>query len=242
MRQSIKIFIAFFLFSFVSTLPILGHASDYTHATKTEAKKQIALTFDDGPNPKVLADLLPLLKTHAVHATFFVIGSVAEDKNNSEWLKKETAAGHEIENHSYGHDNFKKKFPEKGAAWIAQNLEKAARAITETTGRAPRFFRPPYWEITDEIARIAESHGYTVMRIAKPDINSLDYDDVDKHRSADTLTERVKKLIAGREAKGLAKHVLVFHELSLTVEALKTLIPHFKSRGYAFVRLDTLEK
>lgn len=238
MRNLAHIFVAFFLCSFITTLPILGHAGDYARVAEVETKKQIALTFDDGPNPKVLPELLALLEQHDTPATFFVIGSVAKD--NSAWLKREASAGHEIESHSYGHDNFKKIFPKRGETWVIQNLAKTAAVIEEATGKKPRFFRPPFWEITDEITKIIEDEGYTTMRLAKPDVNTLDYEDVDKNRSSAALVARVKKLIENREKKGLITHVLVFHELSLTAKALKDLIPYFKIQGYEFVRLDKL--
>ena len=198
--------------------------------------KQIALTFDDGPNPKVLPNLLSLLYTYHIHATFFVIGSVAKD--NPIWLMRETAEKHEVENHSWGHENMKKSYKAKGESAIRTSLEKTSTVITEATDTPPHFFRPPYWETNPDITAIVEKSGYHIMRLEKPDINSLDYEDVDKHRSVDILIDRVKKLIETREKHGITMHVLVFHELPLTVEALKILIPYFQNEGYTFLRLD----
>lgn len=201
-------------------------------------QKEIALTFDDGPRPEVLEKLLPFLKSHNVPATFFVIGAVAKD--HPDWLRKETVLGHEIENHSYGHENMRKLFGTKGLVAVFTNIETAARVIYKATGQEPRFFRPPYWEITDDLKKEIETLGYIVMRLEKPDLNSLDYEDVEKHRLPEVLIERVKKIIANREQKGQYTHVFVFHELPLTLHALETLIPYFKSIGYQFVRLDAI--
>ncbi len=85
-----------------------------------------------------------------------------------------------------------------------------------------------------------EQAGYRVVKLERPDVNSMDYEDFAKHRTAEVLIARVKKLIELRERNKNYQHVLVFHELPLTAEALKTLIPYFREHGYRFVRLDEL--
>ncbi len=157
---------------------------------------------------------------------------------NKELVRKMHDAGHGIENHSWNHENFKILFREKGAKAVKSNLTKADDAIFKATGRHPRFFRPPFWEINAEIEQIVKSLGYTIMKLENPDINTMDYADTSKHRPAEVLIERVKKIIAGREANGKFKHILVFHELPISAEALKILIPYFQNQGYKFIRLD----
>lgn len=203
-----------------------------------DENKTICLTFDDGPNPKVLKELLPLLQKYDIPATFFVIGSAAA--NQQKILQYSHLLGHEIENHSWGHENFKKLFKNKDAEAIKISLIKTENLILETTGRKPRFFRPPYWEINREIQKIVESLGYKVMRIENPDINTMDYDDASKHKPSEILVERVKKIIAKREKQEVFNHILVFHELIITTEALKTLIPYFQNQNYQFSRLDKI--
>lgn len=203
-------------------------------------EKVIALTFDDGPNPKVLNILLPLLSEEKVPGTFFVVGGNA--KSHPEYLRKEASLGHEIENHSFGHENLKKNYRTR-ADWqsaLLGSLQKTSNAIESATGMRPKFFRPPFWEINPDIQRVVEQAGYRVVKLERPDVNSLDYEDFAKHRSADVLITRVKKLIELRERNKAYRHVLVFHELPLTVEALKTLIPYFREHGYRFVRLDEM--
>lgn len=202
-----------------------------------QQKKHIALTFDDGPRPIVLQNLLPLLSRFRVPATFFIIGSVAQ--SNKGWLLKEHQLGHEIENHSFGHENFKKTFLTHGAYAIQQSVEKTALIIAEITGKTPRFFRPPFWEITKDIEDLIRP-SYTVMKLGHPDVNTEDYEDAAKHRTSAVLVARVKRLIAQRERQGFFHHVLVCHEIPITVEALKELIPYFKKEGYTFSRLDEI--
>jgi len=217
----------FILISFVS-LSVFG------------AEKTIALTFDDGPKPAILKQLLPLLEKNGALATFFVIGSEAAARESL--LEKMGNGGHEIENHGWGHENFKKLLKDKGSEAIERNLARTSKIIFQATGRRPFFFRPPFWEITPEIEKIVVEQGYRVMKLDNPDINTLDYKDAEKHRSVEVLIERVKNIIAKREDQGKFTHILVFHELPITVEALKTLIPYFQSRGYQFKRLEDLKE
>lgn len=224
--------IAFVSLTFLFSFPSISRAAD--------EEKVIALTFDDGPNPKVLNALLELLSQKNVPGTFFVVGGNA--KNHPEYLRKETALGHEIENHSFGHENLKKNYRTR-TDWrsaLLESLEKTSHIIVKETRIRPKFFRPPFWEINLEIQKAVEQAGYRVVKLEHPDVNSMDYEDFAKHRGADSLIARVKKLILLREQNNTYRHVLVFHELPLTVEALKTIIPYFHEHGYRFVRLDTL--
>lgn len=204
------------------------------------AEKLIILTFDDGPRPYVLKNLLPLLKKYSAPAAFFMIG--AEVLQKEKLVKEMYESGYEIENHSWGHENFVKLLREKDAAAIKSNLEKTNSEIFKITGRKPKFFRPPYWEINGNIEKIVRNFGLAPMKLDSPDINTLDYDDYAKKRPPSTLIERVKKIILSRERRGEYRHVLVFHELPITVEALKTLIPYLIGRGYSFGALDDFFK
>lgn len=204
------------------------------------AEKLIVLTFDDGPRPYVLKNLLPLLKQYSAPATFFMIG--AEILPNIRLVKEMGENGYEIENHSWGHENFVKLFREKGVGAARLNLEKTNDAIFMVIGRKPKFFRPPFWEINGDIDKIVRDLGLVPMKINNPDINTMDYADFSKHRPVEVLIDRVKKNIELREKQNFYKHVLTFHELPLTIEALKILIPYFQDRGYKFIRLDQWRK
>ena len=203
-------------------------------------KKLIVLTFDDGPRPYELKNLLPLLKKYSAPATFFMIG--AEILQNDKFVKEMSEKDYEIENHSWGHENFVKLFGEKGNAVVKLNLEKTSNLIFKITGRKSKFFRPPYWEINGDVEKVVRDFGLIPMKLDNPDINTMDYTDFSKHRPVEILIDRVKKNIERRENWGEYRHVLVFHELPITVEALKILIPYLTSRGYSFGTLDDFFK
>ncbi len=200
------------------------------------SEKLVVLTFDDGPRPYVLKNLLPLLQKYSAPAAFFMIG--AEVSQKEQLVKEMSESGYQIENHSFGHENFVKLLREKDAASVKSNLEKTNGKIFKITGRKPKFFRPPYWEINADVEKIVRDLGLVPMKLDNPDINTMDYDDYAKKRPAAALIERVKRIIISRENRGEYRHVLVFHELPITVEALKTLIPYLTGRGYSFGTLD----
>ena len=202
-------------------------------------EKIIALNFDDGPKPTVLKELLPLLEKYRIPAAFFVIGSAISQ--NEALIKLMRAKGFAIENHSWGHENFRKLYKIGGERSVAGSLDKTGDAIFAATGRRPGYFRPPFWEINQDIERIVSGQGLKIMKLCRPDINTLDYEDAARHRSSQALVERVKKIVSDRERRGIRRHVLVFHELLITTEALKKLIPYFLAEGYEFKHLDDME-
>ena len=73
--------------------------------------KQIALTFDDGPDPKVTMQILETLNKYDAKATFFMLGSRVE--YYPEIAKKVQEAGHELGNHTWNHPDLTKAGVEK---------------------------------------------------------------------------------------------------------------------------------
>lgn len=205
-------------------------------STSFAAEKLIVLTFDDGPRPYVLKNLLPLLQKYSAPAAFFMIG--AEILPNTNLVKEMAENGYGIENHSWGHENLVKLIKEKGSAAVKLNLEKTNDLIFRVTGRKPKFFRPPFWEINGDVEKVVRDLNLAPMKLDNPDINTMDYADFSKRRPVDVLVERVKKNIERRESRGQFNHILVFHELPITVDALKILIPYLASREYRFGTLN----
>lgn len=101
-------------------------------------ERMVALTFDDGPNPKTTPMLLDILKKYNAKATFFILGQ--NIPGNEEIVKRMVAEGHEVANHSWSHPNFKTLSPEQ----IKQEVEQTQSALEKITGRRPTMIRPPY--------------------------------------------------------------------------------------------------
>lgn len=107
---------------------------------KQVGKKKIAVTFDDGPDPKITEAMLAGLKAAGAKATFFVLGKQVEARPAV--LGKIVGDGHEVGNHSWKHDRY---FCMKIADMLA-DAEKTHDRIVKEVGaaRAPKLLRPPY--------------------------------------------------------------------------------------------------
>jgi peptidoglycan/xylan/chitin deacetylase (PgdA/CDA1 family) len=103
---------------------------------------QIALTFDDGPDPVGTDQFLDLLAARGVRATFFVLGRMLIDIPSM--ASSITGAGHEIAVHGWDHRNLLLRTP----ASVREDLSRAHDLVGELTGSAPRWWRPPYGVLT----------------------------------------------------------------------------------------------
>ena len=102
------------------------------------ARGEVALTFDDGPDPELTPRVLELLEAHGVRATFFCIAEKAA--RHPELALEIVRRGHAVENHSNRHEH---TFAFLMLGGLRRDLSQAQATITALTGRAPRFFRPP---------------------------------------------------------------------------------------------------
>lgn len=202
-------------------------------------KKLIVLTFDDGPRPTILFGengLFSLLKTNNLPAHFFMVGkSVELHRNHVKFLHQK---GFFIENHSYDHENLLETERLGGQEAVLENIRKTSKIIYEATGRKPKYFRPPYLAINDLIKDLVGQEGLVVFSPHKAEINTRDYAFHAQKGSPDELVAYVKKEFALNEHAGFERHILLFHELPITTEALKSLIPWFLSQGYQCTTLD----
>lgn len=102
------------------------------------ARREIALTIDDGPDPVVTPLVLDLLERYAVQATFFCIGEQAA--RYPDLCRDIVRRGHAVENHSQRHRHH---FSLLGPRGMARELQAAQDTLTAITGQRPVFFRAP---------------------------------------------------------------------------------------------------
>src|SRR3954464_13626158 len=117
--------------------------------------KQLALTFDDGPNDPHTLNLLDVLAKHDVKATFFLIGKHVAAK--PEIARRIAAAGNVIGNHTYTHPNL--AFCSQ--ARIAQELSDCEKILRDTVGEHSSLFRPPFGARRPAVLKIAREMGLT---------------------------------------------------------------------------------
>lgn len=102
----------------------------------------VAITFDDGPDPTSTPPFLDELERLGWTATFFVLGSMA--RSSPEVLRRVVEAGHEVGIHGDRHRSHLLMTPRQ----VDRDLARAVATVTDITGVAPTWFRPPYGELS----------------------------------------------------------------------------------------------
>ncbi len=185
-------------------------------------KKEIAISFDDGPAVNYTPQLLQVLKAENVKATFFCIGNrIAGNENIIKQVQEE---GHIIGNHSYSHHFWFDMFSSEK---MLADMKQMDSAMTNATGLQPKLFRPPY--------------GVTNPNLKKAIING-NYIPVGwSVRSMDTVIKDEKKLLAKITSGIKPGAVFLFHDTShTTLQVLPQFIKEVKNRGFHIVPLDKL--
>jgi polysaccharide deacetylase family sporulation protein PdaB len=184
-------------------------------------KKQIALTFDDGPNERWTEKYLNLLEEKEIKASFFMLGKNA--KNHPELVQKVAAAGHDIGIHSYDHADLKRE----DYTAIQEDLIQSQDTIASITGVAPTLFRPPYGSIDAQVIEVAQEQGLLmVLWNVDPQDWLLD------------TKEKVAKAVLDHVEPG---NIVVMHEgKAVTFGALPMIIDTLKEEGYEFVTIREL--
>ena len=113
----------------------------------------VALTFDDGPNPEATPRILDELESNDVKATFFILGSHAEQW--PELVERVAREGHQIGNHGFFH----RKLHFKSPSYVRRDIELGTQAIEGACGSRPRFFRAPHGFRSPWVTSIARSLG-----------------------------------------------------------------------------------
>jgi cellulose synthase/poly-beta-1,6-N-acetylglucosamine synthase-like glycosyltransferase/peptidoglycan/xylan/chitin deacetylase (PgdA/CDA1 family)/spore germination protein YaaH len=198
----------------------------------------IALTFDDGPDPKWTPRILDILKQEQVPATFFVIG-----KNGQAYpdlVRRTVNEGHEVGNHTFTHPNLGE------IPWRLADLELNAtqRLIESLTGRSTVLLRPPYFGDAEadkpeevEPAFRAQELGYVIVGLR------IDPDDWKLPVTADEIVQRTLKraLDTNPETRG---QVVLLHDSGgdreATIQGLPRIIHELRARGFKFVLTSEL--
>lgn len=157
------------------------------------ARREIALTFDDGPHPEITPRVLDLLDRAGARATFFVVGERAQ--RHGALVRDIVARGHAAENHSHRHSAW---FAFGGVARLRREIGAAQAAIAEAASVAPAYFRAPFGIRSPLLEPALAAHGLRHVAWTR--------------RGFDTVGRDAAKVLA-RLARGLAGgDVLVLHD------------------------------
>jgi peptidoglycan-N-acetylglucosamine deacetylase len=194
--------------------PIDWAMNTATHGSRDHPR--IALTFDDGPDPRRTPALLDALRELGAPATFFVVGKQVDA--HPELAARIAREGHELGNHTYNHPYL----PLARSKTVARELAAADVAIEQATGTRPTLARPPYGGRSPRNVRVFEREG---KRLVLWDVNSFDW----KQPSAAAIAARVLAHVRPGS-------IVLLHEAreggETTVEAVRLLVPALRARGY----------
>jgi cellulose synthase/poly-beta-1,6-N-acetylglucosamine synthase-like glycosyltransferase/peptidoglycan/xylan/chitin deacetylase (PgdA/CDA1 family) len=200
------------------------------------AQKKLALTFDDGPDPRWTPKILDILKEKKAPAAFFAIGTDA-----NQWpqiLKREFAEGHTIGNHTYAHPNWE----EVSNTQIRWELNLTERLIESTLGVKSILFRPPYGidhqpEYAEEVAHLpaAQEMGYLIIG------QKIDPHDWKQKNGKQIPAQEIVDNVIRDADNG---NIILLHDgggdRTQTLAALPQIIDELRARGYEFVSVPDL--
>jgi len=185
-------------------------------------KKQIAISFDDGPATSYTEEIVAVLKRHHIKAAFFCIGN--RIAGNKELLLHLYHEDHIIGNHSYSHHFWFDLFSTKK---VIADLQLMDEVTKEVIGVTPKLFRPPYGVLNPNIKKAIINGGYTPIGWSM--------------RSFDTVIDNEKKLFNKITTSLKPGAIFLFHDTSqTTVNILPLFIQFVKDNGYEIVRLDKM--
>ena len=203
---------------------------------------EVALSFDDGPDPKWTPRILDVLKEKNVKGTFLIIGE--EALASIGLLRRELREGNELGNHTYTHPDISEVSPSR----LEFEVKLTERLFASKLGVQPLYFRPPY-DVDEEpdtddqaapIVRIQQD-GFIVIG------NKIDTNDWDERvrkspaEIAQSVLEQLDRMKTKPQFRG---SVILMHDgggdRSVTLAALPVLIDTLRAHGYTFVPVSSL--
>lgn len=217
-----------------------GYASMAPHSqlygrTLTHGRdpRQMALTFDDGPNDPHTLRLLDVLAQHGAKATFFLIGKYVRQR--PEIVRAIRQAGHAIGNHTYNHPLLIFASPSR----VRQELEDCRKALEDAIGEHEPLFRPPFGGRLPHVLRVCRSLGLQPVMWS---VTAYDW----KADSPESIVGYVSRAVNSRHDRGEivllhdGAHLAFGVDRGHTVEATRRLLEEYSSKGKAFVSIPDL--
>lgn len=226
----VYILVILFVYTVLPTLIVrLGGFGVYTKGKRANG---IALTFDDGPDPEHTPQLLDLLGTYQIKATFFVLGSMAE--KYPELILRMHLEGHLIGIHNYVHWANALMTPKK----VRKQLRDSVKAIENIIGVKPIHYRPPWGIINIFDLFLLKKFHLILWSLMVGDWRS---------RGG---KERIRKKLFSKISN---KDIILLHDSGQTfgahqnapiymLEALGEFLEECKRRDYLFLRIDNKMK
>ena len=193
-------------------------------------KKEVCITFDDGPHPLSCRSILNTLKDKKVTATFFVVGKQVD--GNPDLVKLIADQGHEIGNHTYDHVRLDKLSREQ----VYDEINECDKAVEKATGLKMTFFRPPGMRYSDTVLSVVHQKGDIMVHWvigAKDFIGTVPAGELTpEEQKLPAITP--DKIVEYVEIQMKPGAIILLHDNPITAEALPKVIDMVRRKGYEF--------
>ncbi|HWL64119.1 MAG TPA: polysaccharide deacetylase family protein [Steroidobacteraceae bacterium] len=205
----------------MTLLRLLAPCSGGRVRFRLQPRRQLALTFDDGPHPDTTPPILDALAAAGAHATFFVQGSAAATAPHI--IRRAHSEGHCIASHGMTHVSARRQ----PAAEAVANATQCHDLLQQVLGaELPRLYRPPYGELSLGALRGLLASEFRLEFWSRDSLDSF----------VDSAAELRHRFTQSPPADG---DILLFHDdYRLTAEALPDLLRQIRAAGFATVRMD----
>ena len=206
----------------------------------TSENREIALTFDDGPNPPYTNRILDVLRDEHVPATFFLVGRAVAA--NPQTVRRIVGEGHAVGNHTWDHAHLIVESPRT----VRSELQRTSDAIDRAAGVRPVLMRPPFGARDFAVIAEAQRLGYRVVMWSVPLPNDWDQpgDTTIARRVIDNVVPgSIIVLHDGNRGIVCAhdRHVRpATCDRSQDVAATREIVDTLRARGYRFVTIPQL--
>jgi peptidoglycan/xylan/chitin deacetylase (PgdA/CDA1 family) len=226
LSAAVVLYGGFAVFWVGSTAPtVTWFGSLHSHGPRNG--NEVALTFDDGPNPPFSLEVADILQQYGAHGTFFEVGKAVVERPD---ISKELMArGEVLANHSYYHGAFSyldPRYPE---------LKQTQAAFRDHVGVCPALFRPPHGTHTPFMSHDVTSDGMTLVTW---DVSAQDWIETDSQRLAENILKKVKPGSIILLHDGIDGNIGA--DRSVVLGALPLILQGLKERGLTPVTLDKL--
>ncbi|MBI2853788.1 MAG: glycosyltransferase [Chloroflexi bacterium] len=193
--------------------------------------KIIALTFDDGPNEPYTSEVLNILDSYGIKATFFVTGKNAELYPDT--IRRMYVDGHIVGNHSYSHDA-NHALTSEGIV----DMERGEQAIYDVIGARPRLYRPPH----------GKKSPWELWHVRKQNLIEINWNIATLELAGKPYTWIADQIVKKAKPGGIIdlhdgygnEHGTAKANKSATVQALPVIISRLLDQGYTFVTVPEM--
>jgi peptidoglycan/xylan/chitin deacetylase (PgdA/CDA1 family) len=195
-------------------------------------KKQVVLTFDDGPSYLYTEKILDILKTYKIKASFFLIGSKMIEYPDI--VRRINIEGHSLGNHTYNHTRLDKYIDQR----VDEEIAETNRVYENILGFAPKYFRPPGGRINKTVLSTVDHYGLVPIGWS---INANDFLYTDQQVDVAFVNKKVASILALLEKDLKPGAIILMHNGNeISAAALPKVIEFIKSKGYQFTTLSQI--